>query len=92
MNARRKRRLLGVFLKLVEDGELDYAYWDELCEKLEIQASRGNPEVSEFLQKIRRLSETSQIRQGQVIAVREVLREFLVQVLAEISVRLVKGY
>lgn len=90
MNARRKKALLSMFLQLVEDGELDQAYWDEVCDRLEIQANRGNGEVTELLQKIRRMLKTSQIRQGKMRAVLKVLEEFLVQVLAETAVRLVE--
>ena len=92
MNTRRKRRLLRAFLQLVEDGELEQPYWDELCDKLETQANKGDRDIIEILQKMRSIFETSQIRQGKMKAVIIVLEEFIVKVIAETIRRSMRGY
>jgi len=92
MNARRKRRLLRTFLQLVERGELEQPHWDEVCHKLETQVNKGDRDIIELVQKMRRISRTSQIRQGKTEAVLIVLEEFIVKVIAETIRRSMRGY
>ena len=94
MNTRRKRRLLDAFLGLVEAGEVDEAYWEQVCGLLEVQYNDGNRIDDKLLRNLRGILKASQTRHERTVAVvralNRALKELLVETLAEIVVRMTR--
>lgn len=90
MNSRQKKKLLRCFLNLVETGELDETFYEELVDKLAIQVERGDGAVIELLYKMNKIYETSKTRNERMKAVGTVIQEFIVKVLAEYITRMSK--
>ena len=91
MNSRQRRKLLRRFLNLIEDVELDETFYEELVSKLTIQVERGDGAAIELLNRIHRIHKTSKTRNKKMEAIGTVIKEFIVQVIAEYMTRMSKG-
>jgi hypothetical protein len=92
MKTRSRIKLLHSFLGLIEKDELSEKDFSELLDKLNILAKKKDRRVVEFLNDLNNVNRVHKAKKDKMKAVGIIVEEFIAKVVAEICVKITRGY